>query len=74
MAKNGDEPNLGNGAVNGVEKLSQNQNLPKPDAENGNPEENGAEEKGAEHNKEQEQAPQPAQPNLGSSLLSSSSL
>ncbi len=75
MAKNGDEPNLGNGAVNGVEKLVQNKNLPKPDAGKGNPEEsgagkgnpeeNGAEKEGAEHNKEKEQAPKPAQAKPG---------
>ena len=75
MAKNGDEPNLGNGAVNGVEKLVQNKNLPKPDAGKGNPEENGAKEDSAEkegaehndaeHNKEKEQAPKPAQPKPG---------
>ena len=87
MAKNGDEPNLGNGAVNGVEKLVQNKNLPKPDAGKGNPEESGAGKEDAEHNKEKEQAPKPAQPkpgkqqpakparpNQGSPLLSSSSL
>ena len=75
MAKNGDEPNLGNGAVNGVEKLVQNKNLPKLDAGKGNPEESGAgkgnpEEsgagkEGAEHNKEKEQAPKPAQAKPG---------
>ena len=63
-------PVTGNGAVNGVEKLVQNKNLPKPDAGKGNPEENGAKEdsaekEGAEHNKEKEQAPKPAQPKPG---------
>lgn len=52
MAKNGDEPNLGNGAVNGMDKILQEKGLKKPGAEKGK--ENGQQ--------TQEQAPNPEQP------------
>lgn len=59
MAKNGDEPNLGNGAVNGVEKILQEKGLKKPGAEKDK--ENGQQTQEQAPNPEQPQ-PQPAQP------------
>lgn len=51
MAKNGDEPNLGNGAVNGMDKILQEKGL-KP----------GAEKDKEDGQQTQEQAPNPEQP------------
>lgn len=59
MAKNGDEPNLGNGAVNGLEKILQEKGLQKPGAEKDK--ENGQQTQEQAANPEQPQ-PQPAQP------------
>lgn len=51
MAKNGDEPNLGNGAVNGMDKILQEKGLKKP----------GAEKDKEDGQQTQEQAPNPEQ-------------
>ena len=57
MAKNGDEPNLGNGAVNGMDKILQEKGLQKPGAEKDK--ENGQQTQEQAANPEQ---PQPQQP------------
>lgn len=87
MAKNGDEPNLGNGAVNGMDKILQEKGLKKPgaekDKENGqqtqeqaaNPEQPQPQQPEKQEPKPGKQQPaKPARPNQGSPLLSSSSL